>query len=145
MDVRDLMKILPVYEKTEYGYSIGDVKKITDRVWKRIRSKVHQLFDDGSPTCTYATMQLGKEYEKRGVRFRVASGEYTEGTGHWWIIVYAPKVKGESVTKWVVDLGNNIDPKAIKTGKITPVLSPFPVAGYKAEHYTSYQQFLPHV
>lgn len=126
-----------------YSYSLEDVKKLVKSVWLKIRKTVHKRFNDGKPTCTFATYEVGKVLKQNKISFRIASGDY-KGVGHWWIVVYAPDENGDT-KKWIVDLGNNIDSKAIEIGKITPVnCKPYSSAtNYTPESFMNFKEATP--
>jgi hypothetical protein len=142
MTATDIIFLLQ--EKKKYSYTLDEVKRIVKSVWTKIRLTVHQRFNDGLPTCTFATYEVGKSLKKNKIRFRVASGEYSEGTGHWWVVLYAPDDEG-LIKKWIVDLGNNIEDKSIRTGKIKPInCIPYRSQhNYNAEDFMDFEQALP--
>lgn len=108
------------------------VENIVQTLWNDIKREVHQRFNNGQATCTFATNVLGLELTRHGIPFRVHSGDFN-GAGHWWI----------TIADKIYDLGNNTTEAAIETGTITPVIG-IVDSGYVSEDEMSFAEFARH-
>ena len=99
---------------------LDNLKILFDRIYPELNKR----FNDGYATCTYATYHVSfffeydkGYYKKLGYRFEIIDGEYN-GMGHWFLKLYHIKSKKE----FIIDFGNNLTHKALKSGIIEPII-----------------------
>lgn len=91
--------------------TLEDLKQASEKIWSSIKGEIHKRFNDGYATCTFATYEVVKTLKDFDIK--VVDGVY-KGDPHWFPLVTVQE------GSYIVDLGNNLDSKAIETGDITP-------------------------
>jgi hypothetical protein len=114
------------------GKALSFLKKDAEIVFRIMKTELHARFKNGQATCTFACWMFIKKCDEDILPdCEIVSGDY-DRQGHWWVLYHSPD-GGD----YIVDLGNNIEDSAIKTGIITPKIIKYPNRKYKIEDIMS--------